>query len=62
MASSEKEPEPPPPLSSHAGGVGDEEEVVIPPPQYVDMQKFRLYETRSVIIAQFSSKFSFISS
>ncbi|XP_061996668.1 phosphoinositide phosphatase SAC3 isoform X1 [Rosa rugosa] len=41
MASSENAPEPPP--SSHAGG--DEE--VITPPQHIDMQKFRLYETRS---------------
>ncbi|KAL6226847.1 hypothetical protein ACLB2K_000807 [Fragaria x ananassa] len=38
MASSENEPEQPP---------SSQEEAVTPPPKHVDMQKFRLYETRS---------------
>lgn len=53
MASSENEPEQ---QSSHPGG---DEEPVTPPPQHVDMQKFRLYETRSVI--SHSAEFSFFS-
>lgn len=53
MASSENEPEQPP--SSRAGG--DEEEAITPPPKHVDMQKFRLYETRSVILSQFPAQF-----